>query len=134
LIDLEKIIEKLFRRNRGEIVVFTEEETDYMESNISKIVSLLLGITKTKVFPGDIDSVTMVKLYMRDEETGKIAELQEPPSQGTLVFTGRVFIKRNGKLHLFEKYEEDNFKEDKLFKDFPNITTMMPIIKQEREV
>ena len=105
-----------------------------MESNISKIVSLLLGITKTKVFPGDIDSVTMVKLYMRDEETGKIAELQEPPSQGTLVFTGRVFIKRNGKLHLFEKYEEDNFKEDKLFKDFPNITTMMPIIKQEREV
>lgn len=134
MIDLEKIIEKLFRRNRGEIVVFTEEETDYMESNISKIVSLLLGITKTKVFPGDIDSVTMVKLYMRDEETGKIAELQEPPSQGTLVFTGRVFIKRNGKLHLFEKYEEDNFKEDKLFKDFPNITTMMPIIKQEREV
>lgn len=134
MIDLEKIIEKLFRRNRGEIVVFTEEETDYMESNISKIVSLLLGITKTKVFPGDIDSVTMVKLYMRDEETGKIAELQEPPSQGTLVFTGRVFIKRNGKLHLFEKYEEDKFKEDKLFKDFPNITTMMPIIKQEREV
>lgn len=134
MIDLEKIIEKLFRRNRGEIVVFTEEETDYMESNISKIVSLLLGITKTKVFPGDIDSVTMVKLYMRDEETGKIAELQEPPSQGTLVSTGRVFIKRNGKLHLFEKYEEDNFKEDKLFKDFPNITTMMPIIKQEHEV
>jgi len=134
LIDLEKIIEKLFRRNRGEIVVFTEEETDYMESNISKIVSLLLGITKTKVFPGDIDSVTMVKLYMRDEETGKIAELEEPPSQGTLVFTGRVFIKRNGKLHLFEEYEEDDFKEDKLFKDFPNITTMMPIIKQEREV
>lgn len=134
MIDLEKIIEKLFRRNRGEIVVFTEEETDYMESNISKIVSLLLGITKTKVFPGDIDSVTMVKLYIRDEETGKIAELQEPPSQGTLVSTGRVFIKRNGKLHLFEKYEEDNFKEDKLFKDFPNITTMMPIIKQEHEV
>lgn len=126
-IKLEEIIEKLFRRSRGEIVVFTAEENDYMKANIPKIVRFLLGMIEFKAFPGDINSVTYPKMYMRDEETGKIAEFEEPPSQGSLVFTGRVFVKRNGELHLFEEYEEDDFNEDKLFKDFPNITMMMPL-------
>jgi hypothetical protein len=130
---LEEIIEKLFRKSRGEIVIFTTEESDYIKNQTSKIWSIIIGITETKAFPSDTGDVTLVKMYMRDGETGKIAEFEEPPSQDSLVFTGRVFVKRNGKLHLFEEYEEDDFNEDKLFKDFPKITMAMPLIKQMQE-
>jgi len=130
---LEEIIEKLFRRSRGEIVIFTTEEGDYIKNQIPKIWSIILGITETKAFRSDTEDVTFVKMYVRDGETGKIAEFEEPPSQDSLVFTGRVFVKRNGKLHLLEEYEEDDFNEDRLFTDFPKITLAMPLIKQMQE-